>query len=47
MLLLMSTVKEDLKMLSKDFVDIDMIVLIHSFVVVMDMEMILDVLNDN
>lgn len=46
-LLLKLKVKEDLKMLLKDFVDIDKIVLIHSFDVVMDMEKILNVLNDN
>jgi hypothetical protein len=46
MLVLKLKVKEDLKMLLMNFVDIDMIVLIHSFDVVMDMEKILNVLND-
>jgi hypothetical protein len=45
--LMLSKVKVDLKMCWTNFVDIDMIVLIHSFVVVMDMEKILNVLDDN
>jgi hypothetical protein len=36
-----------LKMWLMNFVDIDMIVLIHSLNEVMDMEMIVNVLNDN
>jgi hypothetical protein len=47
LLRLSSKVKVDLKMLWTNFVDIGMIVLIHSFVVVMDMEKILNVLDDN
>jgi hypothetical protein len=46
-LMLRLKVTEDLKMWLMNFVDIDMIVLIHSLNEVMDMEMIVNVLNDN
>jgi hypothetical protein len=43
----MLKVIEDLQMLLMNSVDIGMIVLFHSFYVLLDMEKILNVLNDN